>query len=73
MNQFLFDRSTGNLGSQALARLYSSQLLHALRFCPTFRFDGGEVTGGKPETEAQIWAHQSGINTLAIDKFEGRL
>lgn len=89
MNQLLFDRSTGNLGPQAFARLQTSRLIHSIQLAPRLRFNGGEkeVTlidedqsqgfyssdpPGGETVEPKIWAHQSGVNALAID-IENRL
>lgn len=88
MNWLLFDRSTGNLGPPAFARVQSSQLLHAIQPAPRLRFDGGEKEVAPRTTEdgsldpqegdveeqeeAKTWAHQSGVNALSID-IEGRM
>ncbi len=88
MNQLLFDRSTGILGPQAFARIQTSQLVHSIQLAPRLRFDGGEKevlvdedqtvashSNGPPGgeiIESKIWAHQSGVNALAID-VESRL
>lgn len=85
MNRLLFDRSAGNLGSEAFARLHTSQLVNAIQYAPKLRFDGGEkeVEAEEPDTNVteasevpegkKIWAHQSGVNALAVDRFEGRM
>ena len=86
MNQLLFDRSTGNLNPQAFARLHTSTLLHATQLAPKLRFNGGEkeeVVRGRAASaninvpvdslETKIWAHQAGVNALALDKFDGRM
>lgn len=85
MNQLLFDRSTGNLGQRAFARIQTSQLVHSIEPAPRLRFNGGEkealvdddddqdtlsqaVAGSTGDaTDSKIWAHQSGVNALAID------
>ncbi|KAG4436406.1 hypothetical protein IFR05_008099 [Cadophora sp. M221] len=84
MNQLLFDRSTGNLGPQAFARIQTSQRIHSIQPALRLRFNGGEkdavlVDDDKDQasqsrsplveesTESRIWAHQSGVNSLAID------
>jgi DNA excision repair protein ERCC-8 len=80
MNQLLFDRSTGNLSPQAFSRIQTSQLLHAIQSAPRVRFNGGEKehvaeneAGESVEPsergpeESKIWAHQAGVNALAID------
>lgn len=82
MNQLLFERSTGNLGPNVFARLETTRLLRSFAAAPQFRFDGGE-RGTKLEDgevsqavlgeRVDIWAHQAGINSLAIDRFDGRM
>lgn len=84
MNQVLFDRSTGNLGPKAFARIQTSHLIHAIHPVSGLRFDGGEKEaipvddtdeGGSrpaPAGDTKIWAHQAGANALAID-IENRL
>ena len=81
MNQLLFDRSTGNLGPQAFARIQTSALLRAIQPAPRLRFNGGEKgaslnnddagdgagSRAEPSAETQIWAHQAGVNALALD------
>jgi DNA excision repair protein ERCC-8 len=66
MNQLIFDRSTGNLGPHAFARIQSSQLLHAIQPAPRLLFDGRESF---PEGEVvdKSWTHQAGVNALSID------
>jgi len=87
MNRLLFERSTGVRGPQSFARLYATQLLSAIQPAPNLRFDGGETSHSiddddqrpessshtKEEAVPKIWAHQEGVNALAIDRFEGRL
>lgn len=80
MHQLLFARSTGDLGAQAFSRIQTSKLLGSIQSCPRVRFNGGErevvvplddgeesspVTSGG--SKSKIWAHQSGVNALAID------
>ncbi|RKU49453.1 hypothetical protein DL546_007602 [Coniochaeta pulveracea] len=79
MNQLLLERSTGNLGPNAFARLETTRLLHSFRPAPRFRFDGGErgVAGdnedGDEDTQISLWAHQAGVNALALERFDGRV
>lgn len=77
MNQLLFERSTGNVGPNVFARLHTSQLVTSLCSAPQHRFDGGErgtaVHDGEIDPGHHIWAHQSGINALALERFEGRM
>lgn len=83
MNQLLFDRSSGTLSPQAFTRIQTSSLVPAIQLSPRLRFDGGEKeaplndgvgvgsqTG--PFTETKFWAHQAGVNSLALD-IENRL
>lgn len=83
MNQLLFDRSTGDLGPKAFARIQTSHLVHAIQLAPRLRFSGGEKeilpvdderASSVPPTvsEERIWSHQAGANALAID-VENRL
>ena len=84
MNHLLFDRSTGNLGPQAFARIQTSQRIHSIQPAPRLRFNGGEkeavfddddedqASQSRPapaleRSEPKIWAHQSGVNSLALD------
>jgi DNA excision repair protein ERCC-8 len=80
MNQLLYDRSSGNLRPQTFARIQTLSLVRAIQLAPRLRFDGGEKeapleddTGSgvepKPElsAETRIWAHQAGVNALALD------
>lgn len=84
MNSLLFDRSTGNLPHRAFARIANSRLVSSVGPAPHLRFDGGErgtapppVPSG-PDADAalqrtSLWAHRSGVNTLVLDRFEGRM
>jgi DNA excision repair protein ERCC-8 len=79
MNELLFERSTGNLGANAFARVETTRLLHSFRPAPQFRFDGGEkgVAGGDEDADEDarisLWAHQAGVNALALERFDGRI
>lgn len=84
MNQLLFDRETGALGSKAFARLQTTKALNSLQLSSTL-FDGGEVSisqntnqgidsAVEEESENEsTWASRAGVNALVIDKFESRL
>lgn len=75
MNQLLFDRSTGSLPLQAFARAHTTQRIHAFQLAPRLRFNSGDTAilseQDNPETAdtptSKIWAHQSGVNALALD------
>lgn len=42
MNALLFERSSGNLGPDAFARIHTISLLRSFGPAPRLRFDGGE-------------------------------
>ena len=75
MNQHLFDRETGSLGPHAFERIFTSQLVYTTQSAPTLRFDG-EIETPRDDLQSgtsSIWAHQSGVNALVIDHFDGRV
>ncbi|KAG6359243.1 hypothetical protein INS49_012764 [Diaporthe citri] len=86
MNQLLFERATGGLGANTFAKLETTRLLRSFRPAPQFRFDGGEkgaaVDNGEGSSssanpsndhKSNIWAHQAGVNALALERFDGRI
>ncbi|CAK7231981.1 hypothetical protein SCUCBS95973_008107 [Sporothrix curviconia] len=86
MNELLLERAAGGLGQNAFARRHCSDLLHAFRPAPRLRFDGGEqgtniaVDGGgassaslSREDGRDLWAHQAGVNAMALERFDGRI
>lgn len=82
MTSNLFGRALGSISPQALQQAETSRLLSSLQAAPGVRFDGSD--GGAPARAQQrnrdeeddlgggIWAHKAGVNSLAIDRFEGR-
>ncbi|KAI9724504.1 MAG: hypothetical protein M1812_000572 [Candelaria pacifica] len=82
MNSYLLNRSLGSISPQALERAQTRRLLHAIQPAPGVRFDSHEnvTTSGSgleraqssSEEKVEVWAHKTGVNTLAIDRFEGR-
>ena len=80
MNELLFQRSTGSLGSNVFARLQTAKLLSSFGPAPHFRFDGGErgiaVRDGQLDSidaPSSVWAHQAGVTALALERFDGRM
>ncbi|KAI4600664.1 hypothetical protein KJ359_012825 [Pestalotiopsis sp. 9143b] len=80
MNQLLFERSTGSVGPNAFARLQTTKLLKSFGAAPQFRFDGGERgtaihqdEAGPSTLRSGIWAHQAGVNAIAVERFDGRI
>ncbi len=76
MNQLLFERACGAIGPNVFARLECTKLLRSFRPAPRLRFDGGEravVDERNEDNHVNLWAHQAGVNALALEKFDGRL
>lgn len=87
MNQLLFERASGALGPNVFAKLEATRLLSSFRPAPQHRFDGGEKgsaidngEGGSRgssyvdiDRKQQLWAHQAGVNALALERFDGRM
>ena len=84
MTSNLFGRALGTISPQALQRAETSRLLSSLQAAPGIRFDGGDDGAAPASAQRQdrngdeedgpggVWAHKAGVNSLAIDKFEGR-
>ncbi|KAI0110794.1 WD40-repeat-containing domain protein [Nemania sp. FL0031] len=80
MNQLLLERATGAVGPNVFARLQTTQLLRSFRPAPQYRFDGGErgiaVNDGEASSSdapSSTWAHQAGVSSLALERFDGRI
>jgi DNA excision repair protein ERCC-8 len=83
MNQLLFERSTGSVGPNVFARLQTTKLLSSFRAAPQLRFDGGErgtaihqddvSPSGTSSLRSGLWAHQAGVNVIAVERFDGRM
>lgn len=88
MNSTLFDRELGKLGPKDFSKQVTTKLLRSFRPAPQHRFDGGHkgsATSGigdvhsgpaKPadqDTRLDLWAHQAGVQALALERFEGRM
>ncbi|KAJ5671561.1 hypothetical protein N7507_000688 [Penicillium longicatenatum] len=84
MNSFLLNRALGSVSSNTFHVAQTSRLVHNLEPAPGIRFSSrraprrnesrDDATPSDEEhdlTEDEI-AHRSGVNCLAIDKFEGR-
>lgn len=82
MTSNLFGRALGTISPQALQRAETSRLLNSLQTAPGIRFDGSDGaapasaqqhrSGVGEDGSGEVWAHKAGVNSLAIDKFEGR-
>ena len=80
MNALLFNRSLGSNGPQALQRAQTAQLLEILQPAPNVLFDSNDVDISArshrlhdgEDAEYPSWAHRAGVNSITIDRFEGR-
>lgn len=86
MDRLLSDRAVGILGPDSFARLETARLLHNFRPAPQHRFDGGQKGTaidniassldrsalGKDQ-QTSVWAHQAGVNALALERFDGKM
>lgn len=79
MNSFLLNRQLGSISHAALARAQNTHLLQTLQAAPntSFAFPQSQVVegegkrGGDAATRCAA-AHAAGVNSIAIDSFEGR-
>ena len=78
----LLSRSLGAIGSQAFQQAETARLLHALEAAPGVYFDSSNEkpqvadrhdaeAEGVDDAEPQR-AHPSGVNSIVIDRFEGK-
>lgn len=65
----ILNRSMGLLSQQAFHRWFSRSLIDTLTPASAVTFDSSS-TGGQ---ETGIWAHRTGVNVIALDRFEGHL
>ena len=82
MTSNLFGRALGTISPQALQKAETSRLLSSLQAAPGIRFDGSDratpvsappyPNGDEEDGSGGVWVHKAGVNSLAIDKFEGR-
>lgn len=78
-------RDISGPGAPRFARLQTTHFLASFGPAPNLRFNGGErgglaiqqddepgaSTAADPRTT--LWAHQAGVNALAVERFDGRL
>jgi len=74
MNSFLLNRQLGSVSPQALAQAQNQHLLQALQAPYNVHFS--QVGLGEHEVIDAAYqppvAHAAGVNSIAIDRFEGR-
>jgi DNA excision repair protein ERCC-8 len=76
MNAFLLNRQLGSISHQSLAKAQNSRLLKALH-ATDVKFALDEPGAGSSSTRdvgirTRDVAHAAGVNSIAVDRFEGR-
>lgn len=76
MNSFLLNRALGSISPQALAKAQNSRLLYALQPANDVSLSinkpvDHEAEDGNGRGKGGV-AHPAGVNSITIDKFEGR-
>lgn len=80
MNSFLLNRQLGSISPQALANAQNNRLLASLRGAPNVKFalrTPGEAESSNDNQndeslEQEPKAHGAGVNSITVDRFEGR-
>ncbi|KAF4550216.1 WD domain-containing protein 19 [Elsinoe fawcettii] len=81
MNNFLFSRALGSVSHQALARAQTDRFVHSLHGAEHVKLtykkgDAGVPTDADEDGDVDLKrkevAHPAGVNSIVIDKFEGR-
>ena len=79
MHDRILARELGSLSSRDFSRSVTTDLVNDFALAQHHRFDGTSGAGiwdasvsGRPH-ETSIVAHKGGANTIAIEKFDGKL
>lgn len=76
MNSFLLNRALGSVSPQALAKAQNSRLLYALQpandVSLSIKKPIDHEADGENDREKVGVAHPAGVNSITIDRFEGR-
>ncbi|KAI9705751.1 MAG: hypothetical protein M1820_004999 [Bogoriella megaspora] len=73
MNSFLLNRTLGSISPQNLERAHTTQLLQSLQPASEITFNLEKQDEGSNNVyRPSAIAHKAGVNSLAIDRFEGR-
>ncbi|KAK4951912.1 hypothetical protein LTR10_009832 [Elasticomyces elasticus] len=73
MNAFLLSRQLGSTSPQALTNAHNHRLLQALQLAPNVHFSLVAPDENEDQDLAgSCVAHAAGVNSIAIDRFEGR-
>lgn len=81
MQDRLFSREAGSLAPHEFAKTVTTDLLRSFGFAQDHRFDGasgkragdGADRGGRDIHDTAVLAHGGGANSLAIEKFDGKM
>jgi DNA excision repair protein ERCC-8 len=85
MNSYLLNRALGSVNANDFHVAQTTRLVHHLEPAPGIRFSSRRTATSTDQTEddvapldqelsaaAEVFAHKSGVNCLALDQFEGR-
>lgn len=84
MNSYLLNRALGSVNPNEFHVAQTTRLVHNLEPAPGIRFSSRRAATPTDQSEdvapldqelgvtAEVFAHKSGVNSLAIDQFEGR-
>jgi len=77
MNTFLLNRALGSVSHQSLARAQSDRLVHSIQLANRIKlsYNGSDGISGvntKDGSTKVPVAHPAGVNTITVDRFEGR-
>lgn len=87
MNSFLLNRAIGSISPLTFHAAQSSRLAHSLEPAPHIRFSSRQSAGTAArengsvgedglsmlDEDEDVHAHHAGVNSLAIDQYDGRL
>lgn len=75
MNSFLLNRAFGSISPQAFAKAQNTRLLYTLQPADNVSLSIKKVAQddeGEDVRQKRGVAHPAGVNSITIDKFEGR-
>jgi DNA excision repair protein ERCC-8 len=85
MNSYLLNRALGSIPPNDFHVAQTTRLVHNIEPAPGIRFSSRKALTPTDQSEddvapldqelgasAEIFAHKSGVNCLAVDQFEGR-
>lgn len=79
MNSFLLNRQLGSISPAALSKAQNDRLLRSLQPAPKIHFARqraddviSKASQSDAVSSARSVAHSAGVNSISVDKFEGR-